>query len=73
MIGISGVDGASRVLGGRARTNTDGHGLTRTDTKILGVGVVENGVVFWVCWGRMVGKGFGFWTGDGHGQVRKIR
>ncbi|RKY05634.1 MAG: hypothetical protein DRP66_10365, partial [Planctomycetota bacterium] len=28
-------------------------------TKILVAGVVENGVVFWVCWGRMVGRGFG--------------
>ncbi len=32
------------------------------DAKILGVEIVENGVVFWVCWGRMVGRGFWcFW------------
>ncbi len=25
-------------------------------------------VVLWVCWGRMVGRGFGFQTGDGMGM-----
>ncbi len=50
MIGISAVEGAG--------SRGEGHGLTRTDTEILGVEIVENGVVFWVCWGRMAGRGF---------------
>ena len=28
---------------------------------------MENGVVFWVCWGRMVGRGFGIQAGDDMG------